>query len=135
MTAHGRSGERFDPWGSFEPYVQLIRSLLPRATSVAVFDAQGETRWSSETTTGPDLAQIIEEVLPLARHDEDGAGEMRLIGGTQPVYVCWLRDDDGALLAIVAVVCRPTSPRIRKAAPSHVHTRSCGPRWNACGAT
>ena len=42
-----------DPWGSFEPYVQLVSSLLPRASSVALFDAKGELRWSSEPTTGP----------------------------------------------------------------------------------
>src|SRR6185369_6654017 len=41
-----------DPWGSFEPYVQLVRSLLPRATSVSLFDATGTMRWTSETTTG-----------------------------------------------------------------------------------
>jgi diguanylate cyclase (GGDEF)-like protein len=106
MTTNGRSGERPALWGSFEPYVQLIRSLLPRASSVAIFDAQGEMRWSSETTTGPDLAHFIEEILPHARDADDSAGEMRLLGGDQPVYACWLRNDAGELIAIVAVVCR-----------------------------
>ena len=69
MTRDGRSGDRADPWGSFEPYVQLIRALLPRASSVAIFDANGEMRWTSETTTGPDLAHLIEELLPNARAD------------------------------------------------------------------
>ena len=111
MTAQGRSsGQRPALWGSFEPYVQLIRSLLPRATSVAVFDARGEMRWTSETTVGPDLAQLIEEVLPLARHNNEGAGEMRLIGGNQPVYACWLRDEAGELFAVLTVVCRPAGP-------------------------
>src|SRR5262245_50679958 len=106
MITDERNGERPRPWGSFEPYVQLIRSLLPRATSVAIFDAAGEMRWSSETTTGPDLALLVEEILPSARASRDGAGEMRLLGGTHPVYTCWLRDDAGNLLAIVTVVCR-----------------------------
>jgi len=106
MNTGGRSGERPDPWGSFEPYVQLIRSLLPRATSVAIFDADGEMRWTSETTTGPDLVHLIEEILPQAREDRTGAGDLRVLGGNMPVYACWLRDESGDLIAIVAVVCR-----------------------------
>jgi diguanylate cyclase (GGDEF)-like protein len=95
-----------DPWGSFEPYVQLIRSLLPRAQTVAIFDTKGEMRWTSETTTGPDLAALIEEVLPRARLDQESPGELQLLGGDVPVYLCWLRTDAGALNAIVAVLCR-----------------------------
>jgi diguanylate cyclase (GGDEF)-like protein len=106
MTKDGRSGERPDPWGSFEPYVQLIRSLLPRATSVAIFDAAGEMRWTSETTIGPDLAQVIEDSLPTAREDRNSAGELGMLPGNLPVYCCWLRNDAAHLIAIVAVVCR-----------------------------
>jgi diguanylate cyclase (GGDEF)-like protein len=106
MTPIGRSAEQSDPWGSFEPYVQLIRSLLPRATSVAIFDAGGDMRWTNETTTGPDLANLVEDALPNARKSKDSAGEMRVLGGSVPVYICWLRNDAGALLAIVAVLSR-----------------------------
>ena len=106
MTAHG---ERTDPWGSFEPYAQLIRSLMPRAISVTVFDANGEMRWSSETTTGPDLANLIVDVLPHARSQRDSSGELRSLENSPPVYFCWLRNDRQSLVAIVAVVCRPSS--------------------------
>jgi len=106
MTANG---ERTDPWGSFEPYAQLIRSLMPRAISVTVFDAVGEMRWTSETTTGPDLANLVEDVLPGARQDRTGAGELRTLEGGLPVYFCWLRNELQSLVAIVAVVCRPNS--------------------------
>jgi len=109
MTQPGEGDGRPDPWGSFEPYAQLIRSLLPRAVSVTVFDANGEMRWTSETTTGPDLANLIDSLLPQAREDQDGVGTLRMLEGTLPVYVCWLRDDTGALVALVAVVCRPSS--------------------------
>jgi diguanylate cyclase (GGDEF)-like protein len=102
-------GERTDPWGSFEPYAQLIRSLLPRAISVTVFDAAGEMRWTSETTTGPDLANLIVDVLPNARTQRESAGELRLVGGSLPVYFCWLRNERHVLVAIVAVACRPNS--------------------------
>jgi diguanylate cyclase (GGDEF)-like protein len=106
MTAHG---ERTDPWGSFEPYAQLIRSLMPRAISVTVFDAGGAMRWTSETTTGPDLVNLLEDVMPNARQNYASAGELRVLEGGLPVYFCWLRNDLRALVAIVAVVCRPSS--------------------------
>jgi diguanylate cyclase (GGDEF)-like protein len=102
-------GERRDPWGSFEPYAQLIRSLMPRAVSVSVFDANGEMRWTSETTTGPDLGHLVAEVLPNARSQRDSVGELRALQNSPPVYFCWLRTDQRALVAIVAVVCRPSS--------------------------
>jgi diguanylate cyclase (GGDEF)-like protein len=102
-------GERTDPWGSFEPYAQLIRSLMPRANSVFVFDAEGELRWTSETTTGPDLVNLVADVLPNARQQSNAAGELRVLEGNLPVYFCWLRNDAQALIAIVAVVCRPSA--------------------------
>src|SRR5215475_11532663 len=97
-----------DPWDSFEPYVQLIRSLLPRASSVALFDTKGDLRWSSETTTGPDLINVVDDALTTARDTPDSAGQLRVLAGNIPVYLCWLRDDAGQLLSILAVVCRPT---------------------------
>jgi hypothetical protein len=97
-----------DPWDSFEPYVQLIRSLLPRASSVAIFDAKGGLRWSSETTTGPDLVNLVDNALSTARAAPDTAGQLRVLDGNMPVYLCWLRDDAARLLAVLAVVCRAT---------------------------
>jgi len=96
-----------DPWDCFEPYVQLIRSLLPRASSVALFDTKGDLRWSSETTTGPDLLNVVDDALSTARTAPDSAGQLRVIAGNHPVYLCWLRDDSARLIAVVAVVCRP----------------------------
>lgn len=98
-----------DPWDGFEPYVQLIRSLLPRASSVAIFDTKGELRWSSETTTGPDLIDLVDDALTTARTAPDSAGQLRVLAGNLPVYLCWLRDDSARLLAVLAVVCRPSN--------------------------
>jgi diguanylate cyclase (GGDEF)-like protein len=97
-----------DPWDSFEPYVQLVRSLMPRASSVALFDAKGALRWSSDTTTGPDLVNVVDDALATARSAPDSAGVLRMLAGNLPVYLCWLRDDLAQLLAVVAVVCRPS---------------------------
>src|SRR5579871_4598281 len=96
------------PRDSFEPYVQLIRSLLPRASSVALFDTKGELRWSREPTTGPDLLDVVEDALNKARTAPDSAGQLQVLAGNIPVYLCWLRDDSARLLAVLTVVCRPT---------------------------
>jgi diguanylate cyclase (GGDEF)-like protein len=98
-----------DPWGSFEPYVQLVRSLLPRATSVSLFDATGAMRWSSETTTGPDFHSLVESALEASGPSPQGPGLMRMLDGNLPVYLCWVRDDAELLIGVVAVVCRQTA--------------------------
>ena len=96
-----------NPRDGFEPYVQLIRSLLPRASSVALFDTQGDLRWSNETTTGPGLLNLVDDALSNARSAPDSAGQLRVLAGNLPVYLCWLRDDAARLLAVLTVVCRP----------------------------
>ncbi len=98
-----------DPWGSFEPYVQLVRSLLPRATSVSLFDASGALRWSSETTTGPDLLHVVELAVGANGASPQGPGQMQMLDGGVPLYIWWVRDDAEQLIGVVAVVCRPTS--------------------------
>jgi diguanylate cyclase (GGDEF)-like protein len=95
-----------DPWGSFEPYVQLVRSLLPRATSVSLFDATGAMRWSSETTTGPDFFSLVEEAVSTAGPRPQGPGLQRMLDGNLPVYLFWIRDEAEELIGIVAVMCR-----------------------------
>ncbi|HEX4618353.1 MAG TPA: GGDEF domain-containing protein, partial [Steroidobacteraceae bacterium] len=91
----------------FEPYARLVRSLLPRASNLAIFGAAGDLLWSSETMTGPDLMNVVEDALVSARSGESGAGQLRTLAGDLPVYLCALRDDAGGLLAMVAIVCRP----------------------------
>jgi diguanylate cyclase (GGDEF)-like protein len=95
-----------DPWGSFEPYVQLVRSLLPRASSVSLFDASGAMRWSSETTTGPDFHNLVEDARTSGGPRPQGPGMMRMLDGTQPVYLFWIRDEAEELTGIVAVMCK-----------------------------
>ena len=98
-----------DPWGSFEPYVQLVRSLLPRATSVSLFDASSSLRWSSETTTGPDLVSVVENALEASGPNPQGPGLMRKFDGNVPVFLFWVRDDTEQLIGVVAVVCRQSN--------------------------
>lgn len=104
----GQPGSRFDP------YVRLVRSLLPRTSCVAMFGAAGELVWSTDTMTGPDLMNIIDDALLSAAANPGGVGQLRLLAGNLPVYLCSLRDDAQQLLAILAVVCRPADDRERK---------------------
>jgi diguanylate cyclase (GGDEF)-like protein len=50
---------------------------------------------------------VVEDALLGARASDGGPGQLRMLAGNLPVYLCALRTDVGALLAIVAVVCRP----------------------------
>src|SRR5262252_1746664 len=96
----GQPGERF------EPYVRLIRSLLPRTSCVAMFGPAGELLWSTETTTGPDLMNIVDDALLSTRANPDSAGQMRLLAGNLPAYLWALRDDERQLLCLLTVLGR-----------------------------
>src|SRR5258708_11730369 len=96
----GRRGERS------EPHVRLVRVLLPRTECVAMFGPAGELQWSSDPTTGPDLLNIVDDALLAAGADPQRPGQLRLLEGNLPVYVCPLRDETQRLLACVAVVGR-----------------------------
>jgi hypothetical protein len=95
------------PEARFDPYVRLLRSLLPRASCVALFGAGGELLWSTEQTLGPDLLNAVDDALLGARAGTSGTGQLRTLEGNTPVYLCPVRGDAGQLLAVTAVVCRP----------------------------
>src|ERR1700683_4909555 len=94
------------PGARFDPYVRLLRSLLPRTSCVAMFGPAGDLMWSTDTMTGPDLMNIVDDALLTARSNPDSAGQLRLLAGSQPVYLCALRDNQLQLVALLAVLCR-----------------------------
>jgi diguanylate cyclase (GGDEF)-like protein len=93
-------------WEFLDSFSQLFRAMLPRAANVAVFNAAGRLRWSSDATMGPDLGSRVDAMLPVARDAAAGEGTLEMIGG-QPAYLFWIRSDARALLAVVAVLIRP----------------------------
>jgi hypothetical protein len=101
----GRPGERF------EPYVRLVRSLMPRTSCVALFGAAGELAWSSESMMSPDFASLVDEALLTGRSNPDSPGQVRVLPGSVPVYLCSLRDETRRLVGILAIVCRPPEGR------------------------
>ena len=60
---------------SMEPYAQLVRSLLPRAASVCLFDSTGKLLWSSASATNPDLFALVLEAIAHLESDRDGVGQ------------------------------------------------------------
>jgi len=104
----GRPGVRF------EPYVRLVHCLMPRTMYVAMFGPAGDLMWSTEPVAGPDLMNVVDDTLLSARSNPDAPGQVRLLAGSVPVYLCSLRDDTKRLLAVLAVVCRATEAQARK---------------------
>jgi diguanylate cyclase (GGDEF)-like protein len=101
------------PGGRFEPHVRLVRCLLPRTSCVAMFGPAGELVWSSESTLGPDLnlTSLVNEALLAGSSNPESPGQLRLLPGGVPVYLCSLRDDTRRLIALLAIVCRPPDAR------------------------
>ena len=102
------------PGARFEPYVRLIHSLLPRASTVTLFGPSCELLWSTDKLTGPDLLDIVDDALLTARANPESPGETRMLPGNHPVYLCPLRDDSQQLYALLAVVCRAGDPQERR---------------------
>jgi diguanylate cyclase (GGDEF)-like protein len=87
---------------SLDPYAQLVRALLPRMDTLSVFNERGELHWSSEGA-GPELSGVLPLSIETAEKDPVAAGEQRMAGG-EPVYLFWLRRDDGSRPTPFAVV-------------------------------
>jgi len=94
---------------SMEPYAQLVRSLLPRAASVSLFDNTGKLLWSSAVNTNPDLfALVLQAISQIESHPSkkgDSEGQHCALPDDGPAYLFWLRDASSTVAAIVAVVC------------------------------
>jgi len=95
---------RSDYWTTLEPYAQLVRSLVPRTSGIAVFDPRANLRWTSDSATWPELVSEVERSVHEAAADTTSPGQLRVLEGDMPLYLCWLRDDDtGELHAVVAI--------------------------------
>ncbi len=109
---------------SMEPYAELVRSLLPRASALCLFDHTGKLLWSSVNNTNPELfALVLQSIAQLDGLDEisRGVGQHCALPDEAPAYLFWLRDDRGALAAVVAVVCNRLGPDANVLPFSYVH--------------
>jgi diguanylate cyclase (GGDEF)-like protein len=97
-----------DPWSGLQPYAQVCRALLPRAQSIAIFDARGALRWSSGAVAAADLKSIVAAAINDANAASESTGDLHMLPDSVPAYLFPVRDDARHLLAIVAVICAPT---------------------------
>lgn len=95
---------------SLDPYGQLIKMLMPRAQSIAIYDRMGLTVWLNDGHDVPELHQLMQESL--AEDLAPGQGEE---GFSEPTdrdhcaYGFMLRDAEGNLLGAVGLISRESS--------------------------
>lgn len=90
---------------SLDPYGQLIKMLMPRAISIAIFDFEGLGLWWSDGVENSDLQDLIRE----AHAGDAELAAQRVSGFTRgwngdSAYVFSLRDGNNATLGFVGVV-------------------------------
>jgi diguanylate cyclase (GGDEF)-like protein len=94
------------PAVGLDPYGQLIRMLLPRAQSIAVYGMGGQTLWASDGQDDPDLHTLAQELMAAgAATPNDIDGATRRIDGAN-AYAFVLRDPQGLPLAAVTLLAR-----------------------------
>jgi diguanylate cyclase (GGDEF)-like protein len=92
---------------NLDPYGQLLRMLMPRAQGIGFYDANGNPLWIADGYDGPDPLPLVQAALAkvppatTARidgflHDHEGA----------PAYVFRLRNNEGDVIAIAALLTR-----------------------------
>jgi diguanylate cyclase (GGDEF)-like protein len=104
---------------SLDPYGQLIKMLMPRASCIAIYDRTSTPLWLSDGCDGPDLPHLMEEALNSARDQtldgdadpEEREGCARSWSG-DTAYVFILRDGE-SLLGALGVSCQDGSGGIR----------------------
>ena len=96
---------------SLDPYGQLVKMLMPRASCIAIYDRTSTPLWLSDGCDGPDLTHLMEEALSAANTgnadpDERDGFERSWSGDTAYVFI--LRDG-ATLLGALGVSCQDSS--------------------------
>lgn len=97
---------------SLDPYGQLIKMLMPRASCIAIYDRNSVSLWS-DGCEGPDLPHLMEEALNAAQNDgldgdpDERDGCARSWSG-DTAYVFILREGV-TLLGALGVSCQDSS--------------------------
>jgi diguanylate cyclase (GGDEF)-like protein len=93
---------------SLDPYGQLVKMLMPRASCIAIYDRTSTPLWLSDGCDGPDLTHLMEEALAAALNDsadpDEHEGCARSWSG-DTAYVFILRDG-ATLLGALGVSCQ-----------------------------
>lgn len=96
---------------SLDPYGQLVRMLMPRASCIAIYDRTSTPLWLSDGCDGPDLTHLMEEALSAANNDNADPDERDGCARSwsrDTAYVFILRDG-ATLLGALGVSCQDSS--------------------------
>jgi diguanylate cyclase (GGDEF)-like protein len=97
---------------NLDPYGQLLRMLMPRALGIGFYDARGVPIWVTDDYDGPDPAPLVEAALAQVPPATTG----RIDGFSQdhegaPAYLFRLRDTEGEVIAVAALLTRDSENR------------------------
>ena len=97
---------------SLEPYGQLLRMLVPRASGIGFYDAHGHPLWVSEDYDGPDPQPVVDEAIAKAPAATTPVidGFSRDFAGA-PAYAFLIRDDFGRVIAVSTLMTRDKENR------------------------
>jgi diguanylate cyclase (GGDEF)-like protein len=128
---------------NLNPYGQLVRVLMPRASCIAIYDRLSTPVWLTDGHDGTDLLQLVEESLNSLRRGggkdaENNDGFARSWDG-DTAYVFILREG-ATLLGALAVSCQDGSSGARSFAFVHgllrpalqVLARELAHQYNVC---
>jgi diguanylate cyclase (GGDEF)-like protein len=95
---------------SLDPYGQLVKMLVPRALSIAIYDRMGLPVWLSDELDAPELHRLMQESLacesgPARRPD----GFSESVDRDHCGYLFLVRDPGQQMLGGVGMMCREPS--------------------------
>jgi diguanylate cyclase (GGDEF)-like protein len=96
---------------SLDPYGQLVKMLMPRASCIAIYDRTSTPLWLSDGCDGPDLTHLMEEALTAANKGDGDPDEREGFArswSADTAYVFILRDGT-TLLGALGVSCQDSS--------------------------
>lgn len=97
---------------SLDPYGQLLKSLIPGASGIAVYDARGTPLWIGSEYHGPDPQPLVEVALgeapPLTTAEVDGFARDH---EGSPAYAFRVRNDHGEVIAVCCLITRDSERR------------------------
>jgi len=92
---------------TLDPYGQLVKMLLPRAQSIAIYDRVGLPVWLNDGLDSPELHRVLQDALATELSAEgSGEGFSEAVDHDHCAYVFMLRDADAQLIGAVGIVCR-----------------------------
>ena len=112
MESKGGATEAASQDDSFEPYVRLLRVLMPTLCGVVVHDGFANLIWASDQWDLADEPMVVKDTIANALVDAAAfAGIHRTLDADHVVYCFAMRAAISDLLGVVSLVVRPTGIR------------------------